>query len=156
MKHGQALSYIAGATLAKSSETNKLYGQFTKALLQRGWGRERNAECIKSCHCRLCECQHLADNAYAPAREGRETESWRGLGLGWQQQEEAALLTYDIQAECHRNLWLRIHLAFVDAAVTWLGIFHMQCPILGVGGPHHLPIEREKRESAGGWDRMPR
>lgn len=50
----------------------------------------------------------------------------------------AAVLTYDIQAECHRNLWLRIHLALVDAAVTWLRIFHMQRPILGVGGAYDL------------------
>jgi len=57
-----------------------------------------------------------------------------------------ALLTYDIQAKCHRNLWLRIHLAFVDAAVTWLGIFHMQCPILGVGGPHHLLGRERERQ----------
>lgn len=50
----------------------------------------------------------------------------------------AAVLTYDIQAECHRNLRLRIHLALVDAAVTWLRIFHMQRPILGVGGAYDL------------------
>lgn len=53
-----------------------------------------------------------------------------------------AVLTYDIQAECHRNLWLRIHLALVDAAVTWLRIFHMQRPILGVGGAYDLQAKR--------------
>lgn len=90
--------------------------------------------------------RQVADNAHG-----------RGGGTRWNILQQVAsfvchtVLTYDIQAECHRNLWLRIHLALVDAAVTWLRIFHMQRPILGVGGAYDLQakcIDKSLRLSA--------
>lgn len=81
--------------------------------------------------CKSCMRQ-VADNAQAKGGR-REDGEFSPTSCKF-----AAVLTYDIQAECHRNLWLRIHLALVDAAVTWLRIFHMQRPILGVGGAYDL------------------
>lgn len=88
---------------------------------------------LQDASCKSCMRQ-VADNAQA--KDGREVVKMENFSPT--SCKFAAVLTYDIQAECHRNLWLRIHLALVDAAVTWLRIFHMQRPILGVGGAYDL------------------
>jgi len=140
--------------LAEPSETGKVYGQFTKpfAGVKCRVYKKLPLQVVRmpatrwQCVCICWGWDWDGDCCGGGEGGGSWSQDLRGCGAGG----AAALLTYDIQPECHRNLWLRIHLAFVDAAVTWLGIFHMQCPILGVGGPHHLLGVRGRRMQRAG------